>query len=285
MAVPKSNAASSLSRRTPVVALLSALLLLPSLGAFAADPKAKPAKVGEDKDKEEAAAISQIAAAKNQASDFGMCAELYQQAYHKDPSFLGYLFSAARCEQKAGDLDAAERDFRLFLARNPKGDKLSDKAQQFLDEILEERKKAPLPKKEVKDPKDPGVDKVPPLDPVKPEVVAPAPTPSHAGAWATTIGGAVLAVGGGVLTWTGFGLKSDLTATLAHPPDALILNSSPTEARADESAYRTRIAAGAGVAVVGVAAVGLGYWLFGRDAPPVTVAPTLNGLTFQFAWR
>jgi len=260
-------------------------LCLQAPSVFAADPKAKPVKVGEDKDKEEAAAISQVAAAKNQASDFGLCAELYQQAYHKDPSFLGYLFSAARCEQKAGDLDAAERDFRLFLARNPKGDKLSEKAQQFLDEILEERKKAPLPKKDMKDPKDPVVQQVTPIEPVKKEVIIPPAGPSHAGAWATTIGGGALVIAGGILTWTGFGLKNDLSARLAHPADSLILNSSPTEARADESAYRTRIAAGAGVAAIGVAVVGLGYWLFGSDDKAVTVSPLPNGVSIQYAWR
>lgn len=285
MAAPKSNAASSLNKSTRVAALLCALLCLQSPCVFAADPKAKPAKVVEDKDKEEAAAISQIAAAKNQASDFGLCAELYQQAYHKDPSFLGYLFSAARCEQKAGDLDAAERDFRLFLARNPKGDKLSEKAQQFLDEILEERKKAPLPKKDVKDPKDPVVQQVVPIEPVKPVVVVAPAGPSHAAAWGATIGGGALVIAGGILTWTGFGMKNDLTARLAHPADALILNTSPTEARADESAYRTRIVAGAGVAAIGVVAVGLGYWLFGSDSKSVTVAPAPNGVSIQFAWR
>lgn len=115
--------------------------------------------------------------------------------------------------------------------------------------------------KDVKDPKDPVVQQVVPIEPVKPVVVVAPAGPSHAAAWGATIGGGALVIAGGILTWTGFGMKNDLTARLAHPADALILNTSPTEARADESAYRTRIVAGAGVAAIGVVAVGLGYWL------------------------
>lgn len=226
---------------------------------------------------EEAAAVSQVAAAKNVAGEFTLCGNLYQQAYRTDPSFLGYLFSAARCEQKAGDLDAGERDFRLFLARSPSGDDLNEKAQQFLDEILDVRRKAVAAK--AAEPVVPPVVPVPTVNRVDP--------PGHGLAWTSLIGGGVLVAAGGLLVANGLALRTDLETALVHKDGGLIADSTPEAARASESTYRTRLALGAGLATAGVAAIGVGVWLYGR-APKqvaVTAGPAPLGIGLTLAWR
>lgn len=268
----------------------------------AAEPKGKTsAKVGApagpaataQAEKEEAAAISQVAAAKDKEGDYAMCASLFQRAYQTDPSYLGYLFSAARCEQKAGDLDAAERDYRLFLARNPKGDKLSEKAQQQLDQILAERKKGPVagPAAVGKpaDTADPKLAAPPtPADlahPATPTALPPQATSTRA--WVAIVTGGALVAAGMGLTWSGLGLRTDLENQLAQRQQGLIVGMTPVEAHERESAYRLRLGAGVGGAVVGAAVLGAGIWWLGDKpgAASLTTGPAPLGIGLAWAWR
>lgn len=270
-----SNAAWSWSR--VLAATCAGLIAAP---AWAAPPRKKSGK-------DEAAAISQVAARKHEAGDFALCASLYHQAFRTDPTFLGYLFSAARCAQKGGDLDVAERDYRQFLDLSPDGEPLNEKARAFLAEVLEARKQAEDKKKaELEaEAKKHAAEVTPPV------IVKPAPPPSHALAWTAIVGGGVLAVAGGALLANGMALRSDLQADLQHHEPGLVTNLTPQQARERESTWRLREGLGLGVAVLGLATAGAGVWLFGRPqqatAVQVTVVPgpTAAGAGLAFAWR
>lgn len=272
------------------VALVAALLTVRTLLSPALAAESKP----KNRDpKEEAAAISQVADAKNTAGDYAMCGDLFQQAYRTDPSYLGYLFSAARCEQKAGQLDAAERDFRLFLARCPQTDKLVEKAKKFLDEILEERKKVAVAKVEPSKP-DPAKP-----DPTRPDLPAPgpgaagaaatgtAPAGTAAGAvdaglrkgarepaprlapWAATLGGAAVLVAGGAVMAVGLSQRADLRDQLTpSSPGGLIVGVTPQEARSRQSAAQNWVTAGAVGIGLGAVALGLGAWWLSSGGQP-----------------
>jgi tetratricopeptide (TPR) repeat protein len=254
------------------VAVTCALLLAsPALAA----PRKKSSK-------DEAAAISQVAARKHEAGDFALCANLYHQAYRTDSTYLGYLFSAARCAQKAGDLDGAERDYRLFLELSPDGEPLNEKAHAFLTEVAEARKVAEAQKKAAEEAEASRNVVVPPLVVIKP---AP-PQESHALAWTATVGGGLLVVAGGVLIAQAASLRSDLKAQLSHHEPGLVVGLTPAQAHDQESTYRTRMGLGTGVAVLGLAAAGAGIWLFGRPQQVTLVpGPTAAGAGLAFAWR
>ncbi|MBI5609009.1 MAG: hypothetical protein HY902_09015 [Deltaproteobacteria bacterium] len=281
-------------------ALACQLIALPALLLPGAAHAAKPSVKN---NKEEAAAISQIAEEKNNSGDFAMCGELFQKAYRLDPSYLGYLFSAARCEQKAGQLDAAERDFRLFIARTPEGDKLAEKARKYLDEILEERKKpAPVEAKPV----EPKAAETKPVE-VKPAEAKPAEgagtTPEVTlpktgeptvppRAWMATIGGATLAVVGAALIGLGMAQRADLQADLTAQSDGgLITSTTPAAARDRESSYRTAMYSGAACVAIGAAATSLGLWWW-RETPTAEpsktarlwLVPTLGGAQLGLAF-
>ncbi len=245
--------------------------------AWAAPPRKKSGK-------DEAAAISQVAARKHDAGDFPLCASLYHQAWRADPLFLGFLFSAARCEQKAGDLESAERDYKQFLNLSPDDEALNDKARAFLAEIAEARKQLDAQKKAEEAQK--KAEEKPPEPPVV--LVKPLPPePSHVLAWTTTLSGGALVLAGGALLASGFSQRGDLEDQLARKDGkGLITDMTPEQAHDAESKYRWRLGLGATAAVLGVAAVGTGVWLFGR-AQQVTLVPgpTAAGLGLHVAWR
>ncbi len=299
-AKPESSARPwSIRRSTAAVALALALaqVLMAPL-AWAGEAKPMGSKQAAAKIKEEAAAISQVAEEKNNAGDFAMCGELFQKAYRLDPSYLGYLFSAARCEQKAGQLDAAERDYRQFIARTPPGDKLAEKAKKYLDEILEERKKAPPADVKPADSKPeevkPAVTKPAEVKPAEGDAATPEVTVPKAAepkvpqqVWMTVIGGATLAVVGVALIGIGAAQRANLQADLTAQSDGgLITSTTPAAARDRESSYRTAMYSGAACVALGAAATGFGLWLWHAEpAPPAEgvkaarlwLAPTLNG--------
>lgn len=259
---------------------------------------AKPAKARPSKNRaaqEQAAALSQVAAAKNEAGDFKLCAEFYHQAYRTDPTFLGYLFSAARCEQKAGNLDAAERDFRDFLARAPKGDELVGKAGEFLDEILAERHKARQVDKQPPADQPAAVEPPAAVTPVQAPPQEPSPSSGNGVAWAVLGGGAALAAVGAYFVADGLAARTALQHDLALPQGGIITKLSPSEAHDRESSYRTRLGLGGGLAGLGVVALGAGVWLLVRTPSDVAVAPTLlpagrsgrsvAGLNLTLGWR
>ena len=138
----KTSPSPAFDRRSSVTSRLVAGLAVGLLAVPAWAKGKSPADDPRARASQEAAALSQVAASKNEAGEFKLCADLYLQAFRTDPGLLAYLFGAARCEQKAGDLEAAERDYRVFLQRVPADDPYATKAQGFLQEVQAQRKQA-----------------------------------------------------------------------------------------------------------------------------------------------
>ncbi|MSQ82875.1 MAG: hypothetical protein EXR77_08155 [Myxococcales bacterium] len=289
---PKSSAVSlSNKSRTPTgPALALGVLLAATLAGLAA----QPALAVDKSAKEEAAAISQVATAKHQAGDFALCAELFAQAYAKDPTYLPYLFSAARCLHKKGDLDGAERDYRQFLARSPKGAQLVDKAQEYLDHLLVARQaqtleaqKAALAKKAADDqlaaqakaakPQDPlGIATAP--TPTVSVVVPPASSaaPMSAGqklGWgAAATGAAALGVGLWQLT-AAAAAHTELAVALAPTASKLVIELDRAQAQQRADAITAKRTWGAVATVAGTALLTAGVWLAFATSVRVAVAP------------
>lgn len=118
----------------PLALVVATLVLLSTVAGLRAVAAATP--------KQEAAALSVVAGAKAKSGDYKLCAEMYAQCYRMDPSFLGYLYSAARCAQKGGQLDLAERHYRAFLLRAPKEHPLRPRTDKHMVEIMAARKAA-----------------------------------------------------------------------------------------------------------------------------------------------
>ena len=66
-----------------------------------------------------AMASSVLARGELDAGNFDKAAELYHSAFKLHAAEPGYLYSAARAEEKGGDLVGAERDYQLFLKVAP----------------------------------------------------------------------------------------------------------------------------------------------------------------------
>ena len=250
---------------------------------------AAAAAAGNIKPVDEAAAISQIAMVKAKTGDFKLCAELYHQAYRINPAFLGYLYSAARCAQKGGDLDAAERDYRALLARAPADNELVPRASRHIEEVLAVRRAAPAPKPVVKPGKPVPVAPKPAKKP-PPTVVAPAQPASDwqrpAGWVGVAVGGAALALGGWWLV-DGLGQRGDLMERLDNRKGGLVAGITYTEAQAAEDDYRGALQRGAIAAGSGLLLGGIGAWLLAAapEAPAVSLLPAPGGFRLRLAWR
>jgi len=83
---------------------------------------------------EEAAALSQAARGKYKEKRFKVCAAMYREAFNTDRSQVGYLYSAALCDQKGGNFTAAERDYRKVLGLVTPEHPLAAKAQKHAAE-------------------------------------------------------------------------------------------------------------------------------------------------------
>lgn len=85
--------------------------------------------------KKQAIAASVLAKAAHQRGQFAEAAKLYRQAYALDPTTFGYLYSSARCEQKAGNSDAARELYTKFLASGGEKTRFASKAKTYLLEL------------------------------------------------------------------------------------------------------------------------------------------------------
>ena len=238
----------------------------------------------------EAAAISQVAMAKAKEGDFKLCAELYRQAYRTNPAFLGYLYSAARCAQKGGDLDSAERDYRSLLARAPADDPLVPRARLHVEDVLKARRSAPAPvaaPAPVVPTPAPSPAQVVPLPAAASETAQPAPAWRRPAGWAGIVIGASATALGAWWLVQGWEQRSDLKERLDARTDGLVVGLTPDQAHADEKAYRATLQRGALFAAGGLLVGGVGAWLMATAPTPVavTVLPAPDGLLLQLAWR
>jgi len=276
----------SCSIRGPRLLCVIALVVLLPLAATAA-PTNKA---------DEAAALSVVAASKAKSGAYAMCADLYVQAYRLDPSYLGYLYSAARCWQKAKRIDDAERGYRAFLKRAPKEHPLHSRARSHLDEIIENRGKTPVNTGKDKTdgagnsaagttkPTKPGGTTI-----TKPLVPPDKPMSGTAMAgWGAVIGGGLIGVTGIVLTLLNESdraqLKQDLTPKSGF---ALIHDESHASAqeRADDVNGRGIVAFS--LTGIGIVAAVTGAYLVWSDDDKRTqasIVPTGRGALLRVAF-
>jgi tetratricopeptide (TPR) repeat protein len=264
--------------------LAAALIALSTTTTWPAFAQTPPSAISPT---DEAAAISLVAAAKSKAGEFALCASMYRQAYKLDPGFLGYLYSIARCSQKAGDLDAAERDYRAFLARAPQGEPLGQKARANLDEILAARSKQPVPDELARPappPAPPTPTAVPPVS-ATPPPAAPGPPPERWKAWTLAGTGGALAVVGASVGWSGTVARQQLRDELSVRENGLVTAMTPAEAHEREGAARITLFTGMTMVALGVVGVGLGVAWLRADSSQVSAAVAPGGVAVAWSWR
>jgi len=226
---------------------------------------------------EEAAAISVVAHSKSASRDYTLCADLYHQAYALDPKFIGYLYSAARCEQKGGLLDRAEKHYRVVLQRSPEETSIARRAGEHLREIMEIRKATPLPQMEER-----PVEVAQPVSP--PEF--PKPNLSARWGWSLLTVAAVASLGGGWVVEKGYENKGILEEKLSNLSQGYIVGLTRDQALADEREYRSQYGVGGVLIGVGVTSLVLGGWCLKKGVVPLGLFATPGGAIVQgtFAW-
>lgn len=231
---------------------------------------------------EEAAAVSIAARAKAREGRFGLCATMYHEAWRMDPKQPGYLYSAARCEQKAGQLAKAERDYLAFMKTVSAGHQMYGRANQHLREVraaqarqLAKRRAAAV--RQGKD-KGKGAKNKPPVKATARKV--PKPNGGAAGGvrrgaddgallgWTVAGTGAALSGVGIWLLMDAASRIADLEQRLTRDGDNPITAISHDDAVAEQDAANLRRGLGFALTGVGVAGVGLGAWLALRDPGP-----------------
>jgi hypothetical protein len=252
---------------------------------------------------EEAAALSIVAKSKADAGDYATAAELYLQSYKLDNKEVGYLYSAARCEQKAGLHERAAQTYRSFLAYAPESHPARAKAEEYIKECdsqvalqrdqdrrrkEEERRKADkLAEDKRKEAEKVAAAKAA-ADKLASDKLAAdklaatlAKRQQEANAWRTPAGWAAVGVGiaslagGSVLLAGGMGDRSDLQARLDKKDGSgLIVGISRKEALSIQSAADSDVTLGSALVGVGVALAGVGgYLLLSRPDAKVAVGP------------
>ena len=86
-----------------------------------------------------AGAMAQQALKAYESGDHARAAQLYVLAWKTNPAESAYLFAAARSEQAAGDVDAADAHYRAYLALPGIPATLHAKAQTYLGEVTDSR--------------------------------------------------------------------------------------------------------------------------------------------------
>ncbi len=114
--------------RHHIVGILALMVALTGL-ASTATAQAELSKA------EQAAAVSLAARTKYKEGNYKTCAAMYREAFTMDPAQVGYLYSAALCAQKAGNLEAAQRDYQKVLGLQKSDDPYAAKARKHIGEV------------------------------------------------------------------------------------------------------------------------------------------------------
>ncbi len=225
----------------------------------------------------EAAAISVVAHSKSSSKDYNMCAELYHQAFVLDPNNLGYLYSAARCEQKGELLDRAEKHYRVFLQRSSEDSSLAQRARNHLQEIIEFRKVSP-----------PAPVEAPQLksQPSSPLPKATGVDPNTLRRWSLISGALLVASGGGYFLTQGHKNEELLNDKLSNTSQGYIVGITPKQAQRDERGYRTQYTLGGLLIGAGLGAFAAGTWYFKAAPEGIKLAISDGGASVQgtFSW-
>ena len=247
-------------------------------------------------------ALGQEAEAEYAAGRFKQAALLFHRAFAQRQD-VGYLYSAGRAEQQAGQVDEALATYATVLRLAPAGSEFARKARLYLDAIKAQRAAQPAAQPPAPGPLAaapppvpapapvPATPTVAPAVPPTPGTAAPAPltsvaaTPSpptppeladdapRAGWWLLA-GGTALAIGGAGIAWSSW-------RDVRRLDEAVGAASSAVKAQAVEdykaAAQQSKgpIVGGWIAAGVGVAAAIYGVWSLpsGAAAPVVAVMP------------
>jgi len=259
-----------------------------------------------EKPKQEAAALSVVAGAKAKAGDYKLCAEMYQQCYRLDPSFLGYLYSAARCAQKGGQLDLAEKHYREFISRSPAEHLLRPRADVHMKELMQARRvaaeKQALAEKVAAEKA--AAEKAKAVAPKPTMVSKPIVTARNGDAgvrkpasvmsgralrgWIGVGGGVVMAGVAGWLAWRAKSDFDDLKVAITMPSGTSLIDSiTHAEAVERNDAIRSGTTMAAITGGLALAAAGAGAYLLLTDAAPAKSALRISPIPghLSAAWE
>ncbi len=224
------------------------------------------------------------------SGNFKKAAELYHTAFKIDPQ-PAFLFNAARSEQRAMLLAAAEEHLRQVLALKGVDSLTRSRSELHLQEVIAVRKAlASAEAKGTNAPTEGVRASSPPPKPAK-EPAATAVVVKEGGwkgsaGWASLGAGAILA---GLGTWLLISYLGDQAALderhEALDDNGLVADISYAEYKQEQGSLWTRRGLGMGAAGAGLAAMGAGAWML-MTAPadrPVAIVPAPGGATL--AWR
>jgi hypothetical protein len=301
-AVSPTHAAMASSRRALWLGVLAAVVV-------AVSPAVGLGQVSTEI--EEAAALSVVAAAKAKSGEYKLCGDLFVQAYRLDPSYLGYLYSAARCSQKSGDLNGAEQGYRAFLARAPTEAPLRSRATGHLAEIVKLRESQPSPTETGKaksgkgeagkgeaDKGDPGSGgssgnaggKTTGTDAPNPLLPPPKPMPTMTKlGWGSLVSGGVLVGVGAAVLMAGAADRDALVADLEPDPQSTLIDNMTHDQAVERAAAVDRSSlVGFTLSGVGIIAAAAGAILLlsdtSTDEPSAALLPAANGFALRVRW-
>lgn len=239
----------------------------------AAPPAAQPSQTAEE--------LARQAAAVAQRGDMALAAKMFHAAFRLSQSDWAYLYSAARAEQLAGDIDAARRDYRQFLKEAPADHALRARAKKYAEEV------------EIKYAEAQQAQQAEQL-----KLAAAARKRSEANDSAKTLrvvgwvalGVGTVGLGAGAWSYAAASAeRADLEKLATPPPQDLIRAISYAEAQSRADAIRGDLRLGSGLMAGGIAMLALGTWLVWPaqpgDSPAPAVAVGLSGQpSVQLGW-
>jgi len=219
--------------------------------------------------------------------DKRLAAQLWQDAFALNPQRVDWLVRAGRLQEDVGDKDAAIATYRRYIQDAPAT--ASDQAEAHARlAILAPAVTGPAPGAAPPAAK-PALEETA-VHPVP--VVEQSAVPSQEGASLRKLGGWASLGAGGVLTVTGIVFyalaaqdDSALQSALARrDAQGHITGVSLAEARTRQDKIDTGKTTGVILGGVGVAAMGLGAWLWLGEPAKVAVLPTWNGANLTMRW-
>lgn len=217
-----------------------------------------------------------------------LAAQLFLDAYELAPNRATLLFRAAVANESSGDLALAESQFRSYLRASDPSAKAYKEAEIHLEQLArkpqakqEAAKPVPPPEAVVAPQTTPTpapavvAKPLPPAESVvvarpvpQPLIAAPVPVvspPSRIPAWSALGGGVALGIGAGVLYALAGGQRSDLDKALkTRAATGEIIGISRASALQEKSSIESKETMSIVLGSLGVAAVGVGAWLWLR---------------------
>lgn len=198
----------------------------------------------------------------------------WRSAYRAAPAHLEWLLAAARASRAAGEKQLAEKDYSEYVQRAPASAERED-ARAELQSLRAPPTAAAEPAPKAAQPPPPTAP-APAARPVAVHAVAEPASPREDWPGPAMWGGAVVAVGGGILWLATWRAEQSLQQAVAPgAPPSLTKDQAQERAGVLEGRYRL----GIGLAAVGAAAAAVGGWrLWSSAKSSVSVQPAPNGI-------